>query len=96
LPQLEIISEREQAGGWAFDAQVLDDSGGLHRLALTLSWADYNLWSPDGSAEPQRVAAAVLWFLLSKQSPDELREKFDAALARKQFPDADDRIPQLI
>lgn len=96
MPQLEIIAERDQPGGWAFDAQVLDDAGGLHRIMLTLSWADYNLWSRDGSAEPQQVAAAVLWFLLSKQSPAELREQYDAALARKQFPDADEQIPALI
>lgn len=97
VPQLEIIAEREAAKRWEFDVQILDDAGGLHRVMMTLTWADYNLWSADGADEPGKVAEAALSFLLSRTAPAELPAKFDASLARRRFPDdADAVIPRLI
>ena len=99
VPQIEIIAEREAAKRWEFDVQILDDAGGLHRVMMTLTWADYNLWSADGADEPAKVAEAVLWFLLhpSRSCPSALPAKFDASLARRKFPDdADAVIPTLI
>ncbi len=96
MPQIEIISENEKASGWEFRCQVLDDAGKLHTITLKLSWADYNLWSPDGADSPQRVAEAVLDFLLMRMQPGDLRSRFDASRARTQFPDADAVIPKRI
>lgn len=96
MPQIEITGESDQNAGWRFDCQVLDDAGSLHPLTLTLSWADYNHWSPDGSDSPQQVAEAVLAFLLMKLPPSELQSSFDASRARARFADADETIPTLI
>jgi hypothetical protein len=93
MPQVEVISEREQGRGWEFTIQVLDDRGTLRRYVVTLSWADYNLWSRDGGDEPARVAEAVMLFCTSQVPAAELNDKFDASIARRQFEDADAKIP---
>jgi hypothetical protein len=96
VAQVEIISEREGAGGWAFDVNVLDDRGVLSTHELRLSWADYNLWSPDGTDEPSNVAEAVVQFLLIRSTAHDLAPKFDASTCRRQFADADSEIPRMI
>jgi len=96
VAQIEILSEQEQPGCWRFDVQVLDSAGALRRHAVSLSWADYNLWSQDGADEPARVVDAAINFLLSRTPADDLPAKFDASLARRRFADADRVIPTLI
>lgn len=96
MAQVEILSEQERDGGWTFNVQALDEAGSLHRFDLRLSWADYNLWSPDGADPPDRIAEAVMSFLLARQPAGELRPSFDASIARRMHADADAAIPQLI
>lgn len=96
MAQVEILSEKEAAGGWSFQMQILDETSTLRRHRITLSWADYNLWSPDGTDEPAQVAEAVLTFLLQRLPTEEIRTSFDAASVRRWFGDADEQIPPLI
>lgn len=96
VSQIEILSEGHTKAGWMYDVQVLDDQGDLRRHRVTLSWADYNLWSADGSDEPAKVVEAVVLFLLSRSGAHELAEKFDASIARRKFAAADQQIPKLI
>lgn len=96
MAQVEILSETERDGGWTFAVQVLDESGRLHPMQITLSWADYNLWSADGSDAPASVMDAVFAFLLQRLHAHELPVKFDASWARRKFADADALIPPLI
>jgi hypothetical protein len=96
VAQVEIVEEREQAGGWVFEAQVIDDAGELRRHRIDLAWVDYNHWSASGSDEPAAIAAAVLRFLLTRQDAAEIRGRFDASLVRRLFEDADEHIPGLI
>src|SRR5688500_14324258 len=96
VAQIEILAERESRGGWEFDANVLDNSGRLQRHRVTLSWADYNLWSADGADEPTKVAEAVIAFMIARSGDEALPAKFDASLARRKFADADAQIPRLI
>lgn len=93
----EIITEREQAGGWSYRVQTPGPkTGKLHQFNMQLSWADYNHWSATGNDTPQSVAEAVLSFLLDRLEPHDLPNKFDASLARRRFDDADQLIPSLI
>ena len=96
MAQIEILSEREQAGGWTFEAQILDDEGLLYPVKMALSWADYNLWTSDGADAPQAVAEAALHFLSSRTPPSEIRPSFDASLIRRLFQEADQVIPSFI
>jgi hypothetical protein len=93
----QIITERENASGWSYQVQTAaGNSPEPRRFTMQLSWADYNHWSSTGSDPPQRVAEAVLRFVLSHLDPTELPDQFDASLARRRFDDADQLIPRLI
>ena len=96
MAQIEILSEQERTAGWSFQARLLDEDGTLYPVALTLAWADYNLWSPDGADEPQQIALAVLSVLASRQPVSEIRSSLDAALLRRLYDDADEIIPRHI
>lgn len=93
----EIITEHEEAGGWLYEFQsVTEESGELRKHQMHLSWVDYNHWSATGSDIPQKVAEAVLGFLLSRMAIAELPDGFDASLSRRLFEDADEKIPKMI
>lgn len=95
---IEIIDEREVDRAWVCTAQIIDDQGALQRYDITLTWADYNHWSVDGSATPSAVAEAAIRFLLNRAQADSrpLPARFDASLARRLDPTADSEIPRLI
>ena len=95
--RVEILSECEVRNGWSFEARWRKDAAGATtRQTVQLSWADYNHWSRDGSDPPQRVAEAVLRFMLMRLEPDAVPARFDASIARRRFDDADIEIPKLI
>ena len=96
MANVEILSEQQGQQGWTFETQVLESDGTLRRHQVTLSWADYNLWSPDGRDVPARVVQAMLDFVLDRLDADDLPSKLDASLARRRFADADATIPKLI
>jgi hypothetical protein len=93
---IEIIAEREVVGGWSFDVRVSSAAVEARLFTLRLSWADYNLWSGDGSDRPEAVARGVMAFALSRSPAAELAPTFDAARLRRVHADADDAIPRWI
>ena len=95
MPLIEIISEREAGSGWTFHVR-LEQAGASTEHTLRLSWADYDLWSPGGADAPAAIARAVIAFLLKRTPGGRLQPSFDAATARRRFPDADTQIPKLI
>ncbi len=94
MPPFTIISETETSAtgpGWEFLIAV-----GEQQIVLTLSWADYNLWSPSGGDPPAEVALAVVRFLMDRDGAGSLKPSFDCSLARRLHPDADAEIPGMI
>ncbi len=96
MPHVELLSENEGDRRWTFDFRIQDGEGPAIALKLNLSWADYNLWTGDGSDAPHAVAEAVVRYLLSHLTPRDLPQTIDASFARRQFADADREIPGLI
>ncbi len=96
MPEVEIVSEQEGQGGWSFQLRIQAGVGEDATRTLRLSWADYNLWSDDGSDPPHAVARAVVLFLLSRITATDVPGTIDASTARRRFPGADDEIPKLI
>ncbi len=96
MAQVEILSEREHNSGWSFEAQVLDDQGILRRHRVSMSWADYNLWSAAGADKPSQVAEAAVLFLVDRMGAAHVPERFDVSTARRRFADADTEIPKWI
>ncbi|MCH2147972.1 MAG: hypothetical protein MK095_00880 [Phycisphaerales bacterium] len=84
--QVHIDSEVERDLGWSFEAQV-----GARRVNVTLSWADYNYWSPDGRDEPSYVASVVLE-LMSELGPENIPLRFDASMVRRVIEGSDERV----
>ncbi len=94
MPNVEVVSERAFEGGWSFEVRFGDGAGVIRTLRL--AWADYDLWSNDGTDPPHAVAAAVAMFLLSRITAADLPATVDASTARRRFHDADKVIPTLI
>ncbi len=96
MAEVEIVSEKEEPGGWVFQLRIGEGASDDVTGMLRLSWADYNLWSDDGSDPPHAVARAVVLFLLSRMTATDIPGTIDASTARRRFPGADNEIPKLI
>ncbi len=86
---VEIATEREGKACWVFEIC----RNGESISTLTLSWADYDWWSPDGRHTPSQVAHAVVKVWQCARSPDGgengIPAKFDASTIRRRVADAD-------
>jgi hypothetical protein len=96
MTRIEMTNEQEGSGGWTFDAHIARADAAARRCRLSLSFADYNLWSSSGTDAPSQVARAVVAFMLEKLQPEAMPTSFDASIARRKFSDADVAIPKLI
>ncbi len=92
--QIHIGTETETTHGWAYEAQVIEDDA-THDFQITLSWADYDLWS-HGRVPPEQVVKAALAFLLSRESAQSILGKFDCSVIRRYFPNCDRELPHFI
>lgn len=91
----EITGEREEQGGWSFQVQEIRADGSLAGVRLTLSWADYDLFCPDGAVPPEAVARAVIE-VASELWPEGIPARLDASTPRRRAPDADRRIAERV
>ncbi|MEM1208460.1 MAG: hypothetical protein AAF586_00180 [Planctomycetota bacterium] len=89
--EIEIGTETESARGWAYDVTVFD-RGRAHRYDVTLSFADYDLWSR-GAAPPSTVVERAFGFLLEREPPTAILGKFDCSVIRRYFPEVDTVLP---
>jgi hypothetical protein len=85
---IEVLSEREHGPNWVFSMRHLP-SGSTHEMAM--SWADYDLWSPEGAHPPSEVARAAAEVLIEAlhQSGANAPARTDVSLARRHRADAD-------
>lgn len=88
----ELLEETEHADSCTWTLQVVDENGGLSRHAVRLAWADYDLFAPDGTTPPSRVAEAVVSFMIDHEAFDPLPASIDAAIPRRRVPGADELI----
>ncbi len=86
--RVEVISEREEENGWKFSVMF-----GKQECELSLSWADYNLWSPDGTLPPANIADAVIRVMLD-HGPPEVPVRLDASLLRRLIDGGDQLVHQ--
>ena len=88
---IRLGAEREADQAWIWHVSIDAPEGStLHELRL--SWADYNVFCPDGTRAPADVGRAVLGFFAAHRADFPLRERLDAAMARMRFADADKEI----
>jgi hypothetical protein len=84
-----VQSETETPSGWTFRIAVEHAAGPTTEHSVTMSWVDYNYWSPGGSVAPERIAAWIAGFVADRKTPGTLPARFDASTARRWFPDLD-------
>ncbi len=89
--RLQVASEREGTACWIFEICSGAQSDPIS--TMTLAWADYDWWSPDGRHSPSRVALAVVEVMQCAPSVDGVQAvlpvKFDASTIRRRIPLAD-------
>ena len=93
---INVISESDEAGCWMYRFECTDDEGRSSSGLLRLAWEDYDLWIPDGTVEPGRVAEAVLRFVMEQPPPVPISDRIDSSHPRRMTPGADERIIHLI
>ena len=91
MANIEITTETEGSNHWIYQV-VVDDIGQLYNYEVTLSWADYDLWS-HGRVSPEKVVHAAFKFLLENESASEILSKFDCSIIRRYFPNIDSELP---
>jgi hypothetical protein len=91
---IDVKTETETERSWTFEVDVTED-GDTHSFSVTLNWSDYDLWS-HGRIAPEKVAKAVMEFLLKHESVDEIFRKFDCAVIRRYFPQVDRDLPGMM
>lgn len=91
---VRVVGETQERTGWVFEVEVERD-GRLTTHRVRLAWADYDYWC-HGMTAPARVAETVVRFLAERESATLNRVEFDAARARREFPEIDELLPGLL
>lgn len=97
MPEIRVETEVEGDHGWRYEITLGDESDPTpaRSLDVTMAWVDYDLWS-QGTVRPAHVIRAVLLYVLERRaasSPaDPLPDRFDAAIVRRWYRDADSEI----
>ncbi len=91
MATIEIGTETEGDKRWAYDVTV-NDGARDYRYDVTLSWADYDLWS-HGRVAPEKVVRAAFEFLLDQEPASSIMARFDCSVIRRYFPDVDRELP---
>lgn len=86
--RIEVLSEREAGPMWVFGIR---DNASRRTFEVSMSWADYDLWSPEGAHPPSEVACAAAEVLLEALAAADgaLPRRLDVSLARRHRRDAD-------
>jgi hypothetical protein len=89
VAKIEVQTEEETGRGWVYHATV-EHNGLTSEHSIKLAWVDNELWS-GGRVPPSRVIEALLGYLVERGY--EVPAAFDAAAARRWFPDLDKELP---
>jgi hypothetical protein len=94
MPSIDVMTEIDSPRGWTFEVRV-QDGGETREFEVSLSWAEYDLWSR-GQVAPERVVESAFVFLLKNEPLSAIKQRFDCALIRRYFPQVDSELPGLL
>lgn len=96
VASIRVRTETELHLAWEFKVGVGVRGETSERIIrVRLSYADYEFWS-HGASSPARVTGALMDILAGIRSPLLQRGAFDAARARHEHPDIDERLSEVI
>ncbi|MSR44901.1 MAG: hypothetical protein EXS15_06055 [Phycisphaerales bacterium] len=95
---LEVATEREGKSSWIFMIRRCGETA--THCEITLSWSDYDWWSPSGSHAPSQVALAVAQVASSHPLDNGVIRgvpiRFDASSIRRRISDADALVTEIL
>lgn len=94
LPRAQVVSEQDDAQGWAYEVLVRLGSAAPTQHQVTLSWRDHDYWC-GGNIAPSRVVVAIVEYALSN-GPKALPASFDCSTARRWLPRLDQELRYLL
>ncbi len=86
-----VQTEQEAQRGWSYTVQVNHDDGRQTQHTVTMAWVDHEHWC-GGRLAPSKVIEAVVGYLIEHRDTTPLPPAFDAARARRWFPDIDEAL----
>lgn len=89
--RVEVLLERELPRGWSYTVLVHRASGDSEH-EVSLGWVDHDYWC-GGRLPPSRTVQMVLEYVLARFNGHPLPRAFDAARARRWFPQIDRELP---
>lgn len=87
-PTIEVLTEEETARGWSYRVAVSRPGGRGTEHTVTLAWVDHEHWC-GGALPPSRVVESLMRLLAAREHERPIPPRFDAAAARRWFPDLD-------
>lgn len=94
MPEIHVETETEGENGWHYEVRI-GEPPDARTLQVSMAWVDYDLWS-QGAIQPAHVIRTVIQFVLEQRAATEANEpvpdRFDAAIVRRWYRDADDQI----
>ncbi len=94
VAMVRVVTETEERSGWAFQVEI-ERAEGVSSHLVRLGWADYDYWS-HGMSSPARVIESLVRYLVEHKSATLSRQVFDAARARREFPEIDQMLPGML
>ena len=94
MPTVEVTTEEETDRGWRYRVAISREKGAVEHIVF-LSWVDHEHWS-GGRHPPSRVVERLVGFLLEREGRHPIPPTFDAATARRWFPEIDRELPALL
>jgi hypothetical protein len=91
MATIHIGEEMEMIRCWQYPVRV-QTRRNQYEFTVRLDWLDYDHWS-HGRVSPSVVVDAVIRFMLTKQPPEEMSERFDCAKLRMLYPEMDEVLP---
>lgn len=84
------ITTTESDGPWEFQVTLRDDDTIISEHEVIMNHDEYDRFG--GHAEPIEVIRALFRFLLDRESPDMILERFKVTEAVSYFPDVTDEL----
>ncbi len=88
---MEIALEQLEEEPWVYAVTLLEDDTNLGEYVVTMTGDEYRKYG--GAEEPDEVVQASLRFLLDREAPEMILDRFTLAQIEGYFPEYPDKLP---
>jgi len=91
---VEIELEKIEEDPWVFQVTLLEDDTNLGEYVVSMSGEEYRRYA--GSEEPGEVVQASLRFLLDREAPEMILDRFSLSQIEGFFPEYPSKLPSYL